>query len=296
MKSKTIFRAFLLFTLASALCSYADDLELEKVRTAAEKGDLNAQYRLGRAYLRGEGVPRDYAQALAAMRKAAAQGHAEAEAGIGFMYSGGLGVAQDDAQAVAWLRKAADKGVAKAQFNLGRMLLAGRGVPKDEKEAFQWIQRASDQGMVEALVLQGEALYFGESGQPQDYERAFALLLKAAETGNANAQNTVGTMLRDAKGTKSNWQEAEAWFRKAAGQDHAKAQSNLGLLLAGQPKEERAAKIEALKWLMVADLRGEVTAKKALDEILEKTPEEDAAEARRQAAELLKAAKPAVAP
>lgn len=262
----------------------------------AAAGDAEAQFLLGRNWLRGEGVPRDYAQAFSSMRKAAAQGHAEAEAGLGFMYSSGLGVAQDDAEAVTWLRKAADKGVAKAQFNLGRMLLAGRGVAKDENEAFEWIQRAAEQGVVEALVAQGEALYFGESGQPQDYGRAFALLLKAAEAGNANAQNTVGTMLRDAKGAKSNWKEAEAWFRKAAGQDHAKAQSNLGLLLAGQPKEDRAAKIEALKWLMVADLRGEITAKKALDEILEKTPAEDAAEARRQAAELRKAAKPAVIP
>ncbi len=248
-------------------------------------GEAETQFQSAKSLMQADNPSRDPMKAFALMKQAADQGYAEAEAGLGYMYSSGIGTPRNDSQAVVWLKKGAAKGVAKAQFNLGRLLLAGRGIPKDEKEAFQWIGRASEQGLLEALVLHGEALYFGEHGQATDYPKALALLKKAAEAGSANAQNTVGVILRDGKVGTPDWAGAEASFRKAAEQGHARAQANLGVLLARTPKEG-AERIEALKWLMVADQRGEITAKKLLDEILLKVPPEEAAEARKLAAGL----------
>jgi TPR repeat protein len=262
----------------------------------AEVGAAESQYRLALAHLKGDGVPKDPAKAFTLMKQAAGQGHGEAQGGLGYLYSAGIGTEKDDTQAAAWFRKGAEKGAAKAQFNLGRILLNGRGVAKDEKEAFQWIERAADQGLTEALVLQGESCFFGDHGQQQDYKKAFVLLQKAAEAGNASAQNLVGMMFMYAKGVKSDRTAAEAWFRKAAGQGLAKGQANLGICLAGKVIEEGPAKIETLKWLMVGDMRGEVTARKLLEEILVKTSPADEKEARRQAEEILSTAKPAGAP
>ena len=247
--------------------------------------EAETQFQSAKTLIQADNPDRDPMKAFVLMKQAADQGYAEAESGLGFLYSAGIGTPRNDSQAVVWLKKAADKGVAKAEYNLGRMLLAGRGIPKDEKAAFQWIDRASQQGLLEAQLFQGEALYFGEHGQAVDYPAALVLLKKAADAGSANAQNTVGVILRDGKVGTPDWVAAEACFRKAAEQGHARAQSNLGVLLARTPKEG-AERIEALKWLMVADQRGEITAQKLLGEILVKVPQEEVAEARKQAASL----------
>ena len=111
---------------------------LAETRQHAEQGDAAAQYILGVSYAAGEGVPQDYAHAVAWVRKAADQGLAVAQFNLGYMYTTGQGVPQDDAQAVVWVRKAADQGLAAAQFNLGGMYATGRGVPLDYVEALKW--------------------------------------------------------------------------------------------------------------------------------------------------------------
>ena len=61
------------------------------------------------------------------------------------MYVKGQGVPQDYAEAVKWFRKAADQGDADAQNNLGQMYITGQGVPKDDGEAIKWFRKAADQ-------------------------------------------------------------------------------------------------------------------------------------------------------
>ena len=46
----------------------------------------------------------------------------------------GEGVPKDYKQAVYWFRKAADQGNAGAQYNLGAMYAKGEGVPKDDRK------------------------------------------------------------------------------------------------------------------------------------------------------------------
>jgi TPR repeat protein len=76
-------------------------------------------------YRRGEGVPQDYAHAVAWYRKAADQGDALAQTCLGDLYRDGKGVRQDYAQAAAWYRKAADQGNAYGQAGLGLIYLNG---------------------------------------------------------------------------------------------------------------------------------------------------------------------------
>jgi uncharacterized protein len=64
-------------------------------------------------------------------RKAADQGNANAQFNLGKMYDDGDGVPQDHAEALKWYLKAADQGNASAQFNLGKMYDNGQGVPQD---------------------------------------------------------------------------------------------------------------------------------------------------------------------
>jgi len=100
-------------------------------RPLAERGDPEAQYRIGRMYEFGNGYPQDKAQGIAWIRKAAAQGHVDAEQELGVVYATGDGVKQDDVQAVSWFRKAAEHGDAMGQYNLGLLYVKGQGVARD---------------------------------------------------------------------------------------------------------------------------------------------------------------------
>jgi TPR repeat protein len=143
----------------SALHLRGVEFDLEKVKAGVEKGDGEAEYQLGRAYHRGEGVPLDYAKALELYRKAAEQGNAGAQNNLASMYANGTGVNRDAAEAVKWLRKAAVQGNAKAQDNLGMMIGRGMGVPKNRKESMEWYRKAAEQGLAEAELHLGQLYY-----------------------------------------------------------------------------------------------------------------------------------------
>jgi len=123
---------------------------LQQLQKRANAGDAEAQGELGRAYVHGQGVSQDDAQAAYWFRKAADQGVAKAQYNLGVMYGKGKGVSQDYAQAVYWFRKAADQGEAKAQFMLGGMYANGQGVPQNDAQAVYWLRKAADQGNAEA--------------------------------------------------------------------------------------------------------------------------------------------------
>ena len=152
-------------------------------RPLAERGDPEAQYRIGRMYEFGNGYPQDKAQGIAWIRKAAAQGHADAEQELGVIYATGDGVKQDDVQAVAWFRKAAEQGEATAQYNLGLMYAKGQGVAKDYAQAFDWWRKSAMQGNADAQFKLAVVYHNGE-GAAQDDVLALANATIAARNGD----------------------------------------------------------------------------------------------------------------
>jgi uncharacterized protein len=68
---------------------------------------------------------------------------------------------------------------------------------------------------------------FGD-GVPQNYEQAAAWYRKAAEQGLADAQNNLGSMYAKGQGVPQDYEQSIAWYRKAADQGLAAAQYNLG--------------------------------------------------------------------
>ncbi|HCA26851.1 MAG TPA: hypothetical protein DEP05_04290 [Betaproteobacteria bacterium] len=65
---------------------------------------------------------------------------------------------------------------------------------------------------------------------PLDAAGRFRQALKAAQTGDATAQTTVGLMYRHGKGTPQNDGEAVKWYKKAALQGNAEAEAYLGFM------------------------------------------------------------------
>jgi len=90
--------------------------DLRELRDLAKQGDVEAQYRLARIYMRGDGVPRNLDEAGLWLREAAENGHEMAGYRVAFMYLRAIGVSKkkDYVQAYRWFDISARRGIGDA--------------------------------------------------------------------------------------------------------------------------------------------------------------------------------------
>ena len=97
-----------------------DSSTMNQIRAAAENGNADAQFAVGRSYHLGIGVAKDFGLARYWYEKAAAQESAGAECNLGFLHHGGKGVPRDRSMARYWFKRAAQHGDSDAQRMLAR--------------------------------------------------------------------------------------------------------------------------------------------------------------------------------
>ena len=119
----------------------------------AEQGNVEAQYRLGLMYHRGQGVQRDHKTAAQWYELAAKQGHPRAQSHLGKYYEIGQGVPQNYKMAVKWYALSAGQVYSQAQTNLGLMYGLGTGVEQSFIYAYMWGALASENGNVSGTKL-----------------------------------------------------------------------------------------------------------------------------------------------
>ena len=112
----------------------------------AAPGEARAQASLALAYLNGQGVSKDMAQALKWAEKSARQGDVEGQYTLASMYLAGRGTLQNFQAAFEWFDKAARQNHAEAQYRLGAMYRSGHGVALDKAKAYVWFSLAAAQG------------------------------------------------------------------------------------------------------------------------------------------------------
>ncbi len=142
---------------------------------AAEAGQAVAQWRLGRMFAEGKGVPRDDAKAFHWFKHIVDE-HADDEPGtiqgqlagrafveLGAYYSAGIpgsDVGRD--MSMAWnmfYHGATVFGDMEAQYQLGKMYLEGKGVEQNRQLAVSWLRNAAEKGHVKAQAMLGDHLF-----------------------------------------------------------------------------------------------------------------------------------------
>ena len=98
----------------------------------------------------------------------------------------------------------------------------------------------------------------------KDYDEAARLWCRAAEAGEAAAQNNLGFLYRKGFGVGQDEREAARWYRRAAGQGLVDAMANLGMLLDEGFGVERDY-VESYKWFLLAERGGHPGARGHLD-------------------------------
>ncbi len=150
--------------------------ELSALERAAEKGHTAAQWKLGRMYADGIGVPQndlrafDYFSRIANLHADEAPGTArahfvaEAFVALGRYYLTGIpnsAIKPDSGRAHQLFAYAASYfGDADAQYELGRLYLDGD--PNDVHEAARWFLLAASKGQCRAQVALGDLLFRGQ--------------------------------------------------------------------------------------------------------------------------------------
>jgi hypothetical protein len=110
----------------------------------AAEGSAAAQYALGVAYYKGEGVSRDLTASMKWFERAAKADNVQAMFNLGAAYWEGNGTRQSYAEAVEWWKKSATAGQPAAQYNLGLAYYLGKGAEQDLKQALEWISQAAE--------------------------------------------------------------------------------------------------------------------------------------------------------
>ena len=216
---------------------------------AAERGNAEAQNKLGNYYYYGINVERDYQKSMKWFQKAADQGDTEAQNRLGKCYANGTGVNKNLSKAVEWFQKAAEQGDAEAQKNLeevkdimfhdgiaglnseelykkGFDYVTGNGVIRDDHKAIECYQLAAERGNVKAQNKLGIYYYYGIRVN-SNYQKAVEWFQKAADQGYAKAQNRLGECYANGTGVNKDLPKAAEWFQKAADQGDVDAQKNL---------------------------------------------------------------------
>jgi TPR repeat protein len=183
---------------------------VEALKYAAAGGEPLAQWKLGKMYADGDGVPRDdykayqyfqqivdkYDEDDANWREKSVVASAFVAVGV-FQLNGipGSRLRPDPEQAMRmFLYAATNFSDSNAQYNLARLYMDGAaGLAKDSRQAARWLNLAAEKGHVESQALLGHLLFAGE-GVPRQRARGLMWLTLAREGANGKTQDWVRSL------------------------------------------------------------------------------------------------------
>lgn len=185
---------------------------VDALKYAAAGGQSLAQWKLGRMYAAGEGVPHDDAKAyeyfLQILSSYDEDTVSRREIGIvssayvavGVYSLNGLPQIQlkpDVARAQELFQYAASTfGDPNAQYNLARIYLDGNGVKRDPRQAAGWLYLAAEKNHADSQALLGNLLFTGQ-GLPKNRARGLMYMTMAVENAGDDPKHAWVIDLRE---------------------------------------------------------------------------------------------------
>ena len=156
-------------------------------------------------------------------------GYAQAQHDLATMYARGDGVEKDFKEALKWFQMAAKQGIAESQFSLGLAYFKGNGVNQNYKEAAKWYRMAADQGFARAQNILAE-MYNDGNGVSINPEMAWRLTMASAQQGYAVAQADLAMNFAEGQQMVSrDDEEAYFWYGLAFKEDIALDKTDFGI-------------------------------------------------------------------
>jgi len=155
--------------------------------TMEERGDMYAQYLMGKLWRDGPLLIPDSVEARYWFERAAEQGHLVAQYSLAKLYLSDDLEVRDTRTGMNWLYTAAVNGSHYAMYRLAKECLKGEHIQKDTARAVKWFTRSAERGNPYAQYMLGK-LYLAGKEDPRDEEKAAYWLTQSTEQGNQYAQ------------------------------------------------------------------------------------------------------------
>lgn len=233
---------------------------------AAELGDAEAMFQVGKAYYFGDGVEQNYNTAMEWYQKAADKGYPGALVWVGYLYDTGCGVPQDYETALEWYQKAAEAGNASAMYYIGNYYKDGCVVEQNTETALEWYKKAAEAGNDSAMYQLG--IYYGKTAAEKDYGLALEWYLKGAQKGHTYCMVSAGNMYANGDGVEKNVETALQWYLKAAELGDVSGMGNAGWAYA-YGLGEKADYEKAIEWYTKAADAGDAWAMRQIGTLYE---------------------------
>ncbi|MCC8179794.1 MAG: SEL1-like repeat protein [Planctomycetes bacterium] len=215
------------WSLGERLSKEDDDKEAVRwFKAAAEQKDPRAQLSLANCFRFGNGVDRNYLQALEWYKKAV-QAVPEAYTvydSIAEIYLSDDFSGKDYRQGIQWLHKSVELGSLYAKLMLGDCYLEGKGVGKDEKKAVELYHEAGTNYI--PAIHRLARCYFDGQGVDQDYGTAMEWYKKARVIFEKEDHYRVGYCYANGLGVEVDYTQALYHYDRAY--NHKKASHELG--------------------------------------------------------------------
>ena len=176
--------------------------------------DDKLYYRLGSMNMTGTGTEVDLEKARYYFEKAAELGNADVLYGIGKLYLNPEFSGYDPAKAVEYLEESAAKGNAFAKYQLGKLLCQGELVPKEIARGLPLLEELAEHGVTFASYIAGK-VYLKEEGW-QDIKKAILYFRQAAEDGNSFAEYQLGRIYCFGNGVRADREKGLEYLKEAA--------------------------------------------------------------------------------
>lgn len=171
-------------------------IPFDELVQAAEKGNAEAQFRLGVIYANGDEVELNYDTAVQWFNQSARQGHENALITLAWIYATGAGVEPNEERARELYLLAANHGSAKAQYVVATMYrFAQYGVEKDLAKALDYYTKSANQGFATAQFALGKLLMEGKQVAKDDMV-ALQWLSLAHANGSKRAEDYIKELLK----------------------------------------------------------------------------------------------------
>ena len=143
----------------------------------AQKGNAEAQYKVGEMYETGFGVKEDKVEARNWITKASDQGHETAGFKLLYWDIEKNGITDANKAGLDSLRAKAKEGNPQAEYYVGKMYSRGVGVSRDSGKAIKWLNKAAFVGVLEAerevtMVRENQQRWAMEKKRKEEKKRA----------------------------------------------------------------------------------------------------------------------------
>ena len=211
-------------TLYAEACAASGPKRVMLLQKAADAGSLDAMYELSDCYCDGEGVGKNMDLAISWLTKAADLGLMKAQTTLGMLYMSGFeGHEQNYAISEKYLTMAAERGFPKAQVALSYLYIG----MEEYGKALMWSRKAAELEN-EAYSVLGQ-IYLEGLGVDKNEKEGLKYYEKAANGGDADAQNIVGNLFSNKNFGWYNLDNAFKYYQMAAAQNHLYGMFNYGL-------------------------------------------------------------------